>query len=304
MPIIVVLAASGNVGAIVTEMLIGSVLAGLDGEIRLISRSRDVLNRLLSSNPQYASNASTLERSIVTITSDITNPHTLEESLSGADRVFFCMPQSLSASDMVRVSNDFTDVAKKCGINTVVRISSYGIDAFQNGGMTQGPLGEAHAEGEKYMRMHIKHVTSIRPSSFMSNFITYDLENIRQNSKFASPLGMGHNAFVNWVSCSDIAKVAHRALVDHSFDGLTLNVTGPPSSTLNATAMMSLLTSKCGRTIEYVETELPPIEDYRALWLFLRAGGFNVCNDVVKDVTGDEPVDFGDWLNTLDLSSR
>eukprot|EP00951_Prasinocladus_malaysianus_P010539 scaffold77356_cov19-Prasinocladus_malaysianus.AAC.1 len=60
----------------------------------------------------------------------------------------------------------------------------------------------------------------------------YDLENVRNHSKFASPLG--HTAAVNWVTCQDIGEVAGVALLDSQLDGQVLDVTGPPSSTLTA----------------------------------------------------------------------
>ena len=94
----------------------------------------------------------------------------------------------------------------------------------------------------------------MRPTSFSSNFVTYDLAGIKEKGVvcpcwratmlaaasrarsnvptrtrtrlahektheqvFSSPLG--HEAAVNWVTCKDIAAVAAVALLDSSLDG-------------------------------------------------------------------------------------
>ena len=134
----------------------------------------------------------------------------------------------------MRIVNDqFTEIAKIVGVKHVVRISSYGIDNYLNGkGVTQGPLGEAHVHGERSLLDAGITLTSVRPTSFSSNFARYDLPRVRERDSFASPLGDA--AAVNWVACEDVAAVAARALLDATLDGRMLDVTGPPSSTLTA----------------------------------------------------------------------
>lgn len=65
----------------------------------------------------------------------------------------------------------------------------------------------------------------------------YDYESVKSSRTFASPLG--RTAAVNWVTCRDIGRVAAVALLDPSWDGQVLDVTGPPSSTLTAGEMSS-----------------------------------------------------------------
>ena len=115
----------------------------------------------------------------------------LDHILEGAQRVFLCLPQGLSSADMVSVSKSVTDACKKAGVELMVRISSARIDAYLSNHKipSQGPLGEAHVTGETYTKDAGIKLTSIRPTSFSTNFAAYDLPNIKATSTFASPLG-------------------------------------------------------------------------------------------------------------------
>jgi uncharacterized protein YbjT (DUF2867 family) len=100
----------------------------------------------------------------------------------------------------------------------------------------------------------------------------------------------------------DVAAVVVTALLDSKFDGMVLDVTGPPSSTLTAAQMKALLETKTGREIRYTCVPPPPLADMEGLWAFLRAGGFDFSSDVVLQVTGKAPQEFAGFLDSLDLS--
>jgi hypothetical protein len=111
--------------------------------------------------------------------------------LEGATRVFVCLPQPLSSADMVHVSKALVDEAKRAGVKHIVRLSSARIDAHSLGLCypSQGPLGEAHEAGEKYTKEQGIGLTSVRPTSFSSNFVKYDLPSVKARAEFCSPLG-------------------------------------------------------------------------------------------------------------------
>jgi uncharacterized protein YbjT (DUF2867 family) len=223
----------------------------------------------------------------------------LDNLLCGVSRVFFCLPQHLSASDMVNVSRAFTDSAKKAGVKVIIRISSYGMDDRSASTCSQGSLGEAHIAGEKYMRESGLIVTSVRPTSFFSNFLKYDVPSIRSSQTFYSPLGS--EASVNWISCEDISAVVALSLVKSSLDGRVLDITGSENNTLSAAKMKSLIESKTGKTITYVELPLPESGEMNGLWVFLKSGGFSHSTTTFEDVTGRKPIEFSDYLATLEL---
>merc|ERR1719163_123272 len=305
---VVVFGASGNVGLHVVKALLAADDAAAEGRvIRAVTRDPSALRARLGT----ISSRSTLE----VVSGELSAPGVraggLTHILAGSARVFLCLPQALSSADMVEVSNAVSDAAKLAGVAHIVRLSSARIDLYlseaagslerkgEGAVPTQGPLGEAHVAGETYAKEIGLGLTSVRPTSFSSNFVTYDLAGIKEKGVFSSPLG--HEAAVNWVTCKDIAAVAAVALLDSSLDGSVLDVTGPPESTLSAAGMKALLERKTHKSIEYVCCEAPPVKDLQALWRFLRAGGFDMSTDVVRQVTGRDAQNFAAFLDELDL---
>ena len=219
-------------------------------------------------------------------------------------RVFICLPQSLSSTDMVVISNAFTDkiLLSSGTVKTVVRISSYGLD---NDFPTQGPLALAHKASEEYMRSKGLTVTSIRPTSFFSNFMKYDVASIMENSAFFSPLG--YTATVNWIDNEDIAEVAAHCLLDTTLDGRILEITGPECNSFSAKEMSKMISEVIGKCILYGEISLPTFSaDYEELWKYLRSDGFNVVTNTLKEVIGRDGHRFRDMpiFSTLAEHSR
>ena len=149
--------------------------------------------------------------------------------LSGGHKVFCVLPKYLSSSDMVEVSKTFAEACVEASVTHVVRIGSFGID----GTILQGSLGSAHVTAEAHMHSLGLIVTSIRPTSFFSNFTAYDLPSLRATGSFASPLGHGPTARVNWISCDDIGSVAAMAMQNDEWDGRVLEITGSVENTLS-----------------------------------------------------------------------
>ena len=65
-------------------------------------------------------------------------------------------------------------------------------------------------------------LTSIRPTSFHTNFLTYDAESLRKENCFRSPLG--YQAKVNWVHCRDIGEVAAALLLKKETPGTGVSI--------------------------------------------------------------------------------
>lgn len=121
-------------------------------------------------------------------------------------------------------------------------------------------------------------------------------------------INIHREAKVNWVACEDIGRIAAQVIwkrvceqaqiqaniitnTQISGDEI-IDVVGPPQhNTFSAPDMCALLT-KClqkkhththahtpEEKVEYEELPLPTDDSYRALWLFLRAGGFDVQDE-------------------------
>ena len=217
-------------------------------------------------------------------------------------RVFLCLPQTLSSGEMITVSNAFTDqiLIPSRTVKTVVRISSYGLDYDTP---KQGPLALAHKSGEEYMRSMGFEITSIRPTSFFSNFIKYDVLSIMEHGEFSSPLG--YNATVNWIDNDDIAEVAARSLLDSNLDGKVLEITGPDCNSFTAEHLRETISEVIGKRITYNEIPLPDFsEDYKELWVYLRSNGFNAVTTTLKEVLRREGKRFRDMPILLRLAEQ
>ncbi|EKX32960.1 hypothetical protein GUITHDRAFT_148272 [Guillardia theta CCMP2712] len=221
-----------------------------DGELRLVRDSKDasapseirVITRDVNSSKARALGGLP---GVKLFEADSCNPSSLVEAFRDVQRVFVALPQALPAEQMVSVGNGIADVAKACGVKLIVRISSLGIDSMSTPFLEdQGPLGNSHVACEEHIKSIGLIVTSIRPTSFFTNF-NYDLPGILQHSRFSSPLGK--SAKVNWISLTDIGNVSARALTHHEWDGKVLDITGPAvgegcENCLGAVDMQNLLT--------------------------------------------------------------
>jgi uncharacterized protein YbjT (DUF2867 family) len=294
------LGCTGNINSLLLEALpriVKDIPQAGGYEIRLITRDPDYVKSVLSNEAAFSSPRLTFtvcEGSIGDCiqvdddSSSIAKKTRMLANLQGLDRIFFCLPQTLSSTEMIQYSNGFADCVVQAGISVVIRISSYGIARPDP---PQGALARAHLAGEKYMREKCLSVTSIRPTSFFSNFLKYDVPSIKSTSSFYSPLG--EVACVNWISCQDIADVAAHAFLNPILDGRELEVTGSKANTFSTTSMRNTIGEFLGRPVTYHELPLPDSSnDMKELWEFLRAGGFDCCTDVVLLVTGRPPVEF------------
>lgn len=290
--IIAIFGANGNISSNVLSHIDKSMTAHehvdkyiSNFKIRIVTRNPELL---LSMGYNFAHEV---------VRGSIDDVHLLGELLKDVSRAFFCLPQEFSSADMVRVSNLFADGAKAAGVQVIVRISSYGIDSSSATTCSQGTLGGAHIAGEQYMKKNGLILTSIRPTSFFSNFLKYDAPSIRAVGSFYSPLG--DSAAVNWISCDDISAVVACALLNTSLDGKVLDVTGSEKNTLSAEAMRQLIQLKTGKMVSYIELPLPDSPEMNGLWTFLRAGGFCHHTKTFEEVTGRQPTEFSAFLSTI-----
>ena len=280
---VLVLGGTGNIGKHVVS---GLAEAG-DGPSKILvgSRSPEAFHSTYS---QPAG----CQAVVQPVQCDLSSPESVGAvvTAAAASRVFLCLPQALGPEQMVAVSNAVVDAAKASGAERLVRVSSLGIDGDGPG---QGPLGDAHAASEEHCRTMGLPLTSLRPTSFHTNFVAYDIESLRKENCFRSPLGS--EARVNWVHCADIGRVAAALLLKPETAGRgneVVEVTGPPESTLSAGEMAALLSEELGRPVRYEEVAPPAVPEYAQLWAFLRAGGFATSTRTVLRLTGWPPVGF------------
>eukprot|EP00601_Ochromonadales_sp_CCMP2298_P016706 CAMPEP_0173239838 /NCGR_PEP_ID=MMETSP1142-20121109/13436_1 /TAXON_ID=483371 /ORGANISM="non described non described, Strain CCMP2298" /LENGTH=286 /DNA_ID=CAMNT_0014170899 /DNA_START=59 /DNA_END=916 /DNA_ORIENTATION=+ len=172
---------------------------------------------------------------------DNNTPHTHADHL-GFDSVFLCLPQAFSPTQMGAAHMCLGGAMAAAGVHHLVKISSLGVDGRSGktvpGG--QGALGAAHAAGEALLARLYPQVlvTSIRPTSFSTNFL-YDIPSIREGF-LKSPLG---TARVNWIDVRDIGAAAAIVLTKKKsiYMGQVLDITGPAGNSVKAEEMVDLV---------------------------------------------------------------
>lgn len=282
---VLVLGATGNVG----KHIVQALLDDPDDLIHVVAGTRDIesdgAKALLASCPA-SSAVSLLEVDMTMPAADV-----LAADLAGHSVIVLNMPQALAPKYMIQCQQTIAEAVAECMeqakayggvIPLVVKLSSYGIDGKHD----QGPLGEAHCIGEAAFRDKDIPLVSLRPTSFFSNFVAFDWPSLSAGGReISSPLGQ--EARVNWVACKDIGRVAAAVIKQHlqaSQGGSkkpqsmfrVVDVVGPASNTLSAPDFCRLVGQCLGEGVTYKALDLPTQEDYRGLWSFLRAGGFDV----------------------------
>lgn len=286
MTTVAIFGATGNIGQYLVPLVLQEPSIA---EIRVITnRPERIESELQESNGKQV---------VVTKGDYCSNEQVVSQTLWGCSRLFVVLPQSLSSQEMIEKGKFLVDCAVASKLENIVRVSSLGIDAKSiNHVGSQGPLGDAHVAIEEYCeKVGLKQV-SLRPTSLFSN-IGFNAEEIKSNSTISTPLGK--TAKVNWVSCRDVAKVAAKVLAATNWDeyGKIIDITGPKENILSADEMAKSISVSVGRTIEYKETDIPPVPDYCGLWKFLRKDGYDCHTDSVERITGSK----GDFFSEIKI---
>ncbi|MGY2131505.1 SDR family oxidoreductase [Hymenobacter sp. HD11105] len=224
---------------------------------------------------------------------DFHKPETLHVALTGVGRVFMITPVT---DDQVAISQQFIDIAKKTGVQQIVRLSVIGAEAEP--GLQ---FGRWHREVEKYLEQSGLPYSLLRPSGFMQNFVEQYGHSIRQDGKFYLPLGEGKIAYID---VRDIAAVAASILTADigQHQGQAYTLTGPAA--LSGHEAAQALRQATGRSIFYVDipeeaarqamAQLPAwmTDALLELHAMAKAGYAAATTSTVQELTGHPPFTF------------
>ena len=218
-------------------------------------------------------------------TADYGDAAAARTALTGAHTVF--MVSAAETPDRVRQHITFIDAAVDAGVQRIVYVSFFGASPTAT-----FILARDHWATEEHLRsVGIKH-TILRDNiyaDFTPHFSGTD-GNIR------GPAGEGRTAVV---AQADIAEVAIAVLTsDGTYDGRTLNLTGPDALTMGEIA--SILSDHLGRTISYIPETIAEAYASRAVygapqwqvdgWVStytaIAAGELATVTDDISEVTG------------------
>ena len=176
---------------------------------------------------------------------DLTDPGSLDEALTGVDRVFLVWPLGdPSGADGV--------VARLAGsVRRVVYLSSHGASEAPE----LDPITRMHGTLERLIRDSGVEWTFLRSGGMATNTLGW-AEQIRTGRAVRWPYGAAGRSLVHE---ADLAAVAHLALTTDSLVGQAPHLTGP--QTLTQADQVATIGAVLGETVRWVEL---PREDARA----------------------------------------
>ena len=235
-------------------------------------------------------------RGIEAVIIDYDRPETLRAAFQGCDHLFLLGPNAPNQSEL---EGNAVEAAKAAGVRHIVKLSVMGAaeESFS--------LASVHRQVEKAIESSGLAWTFLRPNSFMQNAVTFMGETIRAEGAFYSASG---EAEVSHVDVRDIASVAVKVLTGENHDGKAYSLSGPEALTYDELA--SELSKALGRPISHINlspsdlkggmlaAEMPEAIADRLLDLerFFREDGASFITDDIKQVTGQEPRRYADYI--------
>jgi len=261
------------------------------GEVarRLIAAGRQP--RLLVRSPEKARE---FQDDAEIVEGDLERPDTLDVAMKGIQRMFLVSTGIHGTDHEMRA----VDVAKRCGVKHVVKLSVIGADApFLT-------FAKWHARSERHLMDSGLAWTMLRPVNFMTNSLTW-ADSIRASGTFHQPTGDGRWAAVD---PADIGDAAVRALTGTGHEGQAYTLTGPAS--LSATEYATAISAAIGKPVKFVDVPAEAARDRLLqsgmpeeyvdalldLFAVMRAGKTDVVTDGVERAAGRKPGTFEAWI--------
>jgi uncharacterized protein YbjT (DUF2867 family) len=229
---------------------------------------------------------------------DYTRPETIADALNNIDRLFLRIPPSV---EMVDISSNFVEGAKKNGVKFIVKLSTMGADLEP--GYTSGRL---HREVEKIIEESGIPFAFLRPNSFMQSFITRSSQTIKNQNAIYLPAG---DEKISLVDARNVAAVAAELLTNNGSQHINkvYDITGPEA--LSHSQVAEILSKETGRRVSYVNISEEDLRKWmkemsvvdwsidNALELFrmYRSGYRSQVTTVVQQLTEQKPTSFSQF---------
>jgi uncharacterized protein YbjT (DUF2867 family) len=170
---------------------------------------------------------------------DMSRPATLDEALSGVDRVLLI---SSSDQQMAERQSTFIDAARKAEVRHIVKFS--GLSAADVD--TPFVFGSMHAEIERHLEGSGLAWTHLRPSQFMTEYLR-EVPTILAQSGLFLPL---EDAKLVPVDVADIAKAAFALLTTPGHEAKIYAMSGPEALSMQQIAEQ--ISAAIGQAVRYV----------------------------------------------------
>jgi uncharacterized protein YbjT (DUF2867 family) len=229
---------------------------------------------------------------------DYTRPETIADALGNVDRLFLRIPPSV---EMVEISSNFVEGAKKNGVKFIVKLSTMGADLEP--GYTSGRL---HREVEKIIEESGIPFAFLRPNSFMQSFITRSSPTIKNQNAIYLPAG---DEKISLVDARDLAAVAAEVLTNNGSQHINkiYDITGPEA--LSHSQVAEILSKETDRRVSYVDISEEDlrnrmkemgivdwsVDNALELYRMYRSGYRSQVTTVVEQLTGQKPTSFSQF---------
>jgi uncharacterized protein YbjT (DUF2867 family) len=282
---ILVTGATGTVGSEVVKQLLSA--KGERKDIKAAARS--------------ANDSTFRNLGVQALELDYNKPDTLSAALRGVDKLFLLTPFQ---SNMVDLTSNLVNEAKKAGVKYIVKQSVLGADDAEQA-ITPSRL---HRQAEKVIEESGIPFTFLRPNFFMQNFITFYSNFIKTQGAFYVPAG---DAKASFVDVRDIAAVAVQSLSSKNGESddtrKAYDITGAEALSYGEAA--EILSKELAKKVNYVnisdEDARKGMKDMGAdewtinsmieLFGITRAGYLSEISPAVEQVTGNKPTTFSQF---------
>lgn len=278
---IIVTGATGTIGSFVCEQL-----KAINADFTALVRSEE---KAVPLN----------EKAVKTVLGDLSDIASLENALSGMDKVFLL---SVTSPESPKLQGNLVRIAKEKGVKHIVKVSALGTSLDSKFG-----IGRYHAMTEKDIRESGIAYTFLQPHSFMQNLI-FDSATIKEQSAIYAPMADGK---IGMVDARDIAAVAVKALSEEGHEGKTYILTGPKAISYHDIA--TTFSKALGKNVNYVavssetahkgmlDSGMPEwlAEDITGLNQVFAAGKGSDLSTDVENVTGRKPHSIEDFVNNF-----
>ncbi|MGV8168661.1 MAG: SDR family oxidoreductase [Candidatus Nanoarchaeia archaeon] len=150
---------------------------------------------------------------------DFMKPETIDNALNGVEKVFLITPLR---ENMVEMTRNFVEAAKRKGIKHIVRLSIIGADKPES-----ALILRMHKQCEDLILDSKIPCTILRSNWFMQDFIKY-APSIKKPGVFYAPISL--KASISFIDIRDVAAIGVLAL-QKSKGGDLFNLTGPQTFT-------------------------------------------------------------------------
>jgi uncharacterized protein YbjT (DUF2867 family) len=272
---ILVTGSTGNVGSQVVKLL-----SLFNGNIRAAVQSKNRADEIKNTRAQL-------------VEMNFNRPETIRMAFEGVQKLFLLTP---FVPNMVEISTNLVDEAKKAKVKHIVKQSAFGSD-IKKPGITMSRL---HRQVEEIIESSGIDYTFLRPTSFMQNYLGF-ANSIKSQGVFYAPLADSRSSFVD---VRDIAAVAVQALTKSGHENKAYNITGPEA--VSNYDIANILSKTTGRKITYVNISDDDarkgmkengmqewtINALMELYNFQKAGKASPVSLDVERVTSRKPISF------------